>query len=284
MGIATVIVSFVVCILINVFLNSFDVYSDTTLIFNTLTFNLGSSFILTGCRVCHHKDDGEILSRKNQSCSQCWTKNSQYWCGASAEMLDKSRELENKQSCENEYYAFQYNVDTSKSLVFRKGKCNQESDFCCLHSAKHSNISSSLDHLDKRILAHYNHRIDNEKIMGYDHYVLSGRLSNLHCQTVFWNYFTYWNPARFAENNFREFISSKVSILQRPNQREIYFKFVNSNNSTLIENGFSYKDGCGILVKDKQDNSVQHNGEKTCGTDLCRLPVSIQTFLQLVSF
>ena len=57
MGTATVIVSFIVCFIFNIFLNSFDVYSDTALAYNALTFNLGSSILLSGCRVCHGKDD-----------------------------------------------------------------------------------------------------------------------------------------------------------------------------------------------------------------------------------
>ena len=39
MGVGTVIVSFVVCIAVNIFLNSFDVYSDLTLIIQMLNYD-----------------------------------------------------------------------------------------------------------------------------------------------------------------------------------------------------------------------------------------------------
>ena len=61
MGYASVIVSFIVCLFFNVFLNSFDVYSDITLTFHTLTFNLGASLLLSGCRVCHGKEDKDVF-------------------------------------------------------------------------------------------------------------------------------------------------------------------------------------------------------------------------------
>ena len=70
MGKVTVIASFVVCITFNIFLNSFDVYSDTTLAFNTLTFNLGDSLLLGGCKVCHGKQDKDIYSVKESKCQQ----------------------------------------------------------------------------------------------------------------------------------------------------------------------------------------------------------------------
>merc|ERR1711963_1104244 len=94
MGWGTVIVSFVVCISFNIFLNSFDVYSDIALAFNTLTFNLGDSLLLSGCKVCHGKDDKDVFSVKNNSCQQCVTQNYYFECGRSFRILDKINELE----------------------------------------------------------------------------------------------------------------------------------------------------------------------------------------------
>ena len=65
MGATTVIVSFIMCFIFNIFLNSFDVYSDTALAYNALTFNLGSSLLLSGCRVCHGKENKEVFNYKN---------------------------------------------------------------------------------------------------------------------------------------------------------------------------------------------------------------------------
>ena len=80
MGVASVIVSFAVCIFFNVGLNSFDVYSDITLAYNTLTFNLGESLLLTGCKVCSGKEDKDVFEVKNSSCQHCLTQNYNFEC------------------------------------------------------------------------------------------------------------------------------------------------------------------------------------------------------------
>ena len=155
MGVATVIVSFVVCIFFNIFLNSFDVYSDIGLSLNTLTFNLGNSILLSGCRVCHGKDNQEVFKVKNNSCQHCLTKNSNFHCGASFEVLDKINELhakETKNVCENEYFSVSLNY-TTKGYVFKNDTCDDNEDVCCLHTGKDEYNPSSLERLDKRILA-----------------------------------------------------------------------------------------------------------------------------------
>ena len=96
MSTTTVIVSFIVCFTFNIFLNSFDVFSDTALAYNALTFNLGSSLLLSGCRVCHGKVNKDVFNYINGSCQQCLTKNYHFGCGRSFEMLNKLNELQNK--------------------------------------------------------------------------------------------------------------------------------------------------------------------------------------------
>ena len=59
---------------LNVFLPSFDIYSDITLSYKTFTFNLGESLLLAGCRVCQGKDETEIYTLKNKSCQKCFTR------------------------------------------------------------------------------------------------------------------------------------------------------------------------------------------------------------------
>ena len=89
MGLATVIVSFVVCLSLNVGLNSFDVYSDITLSINTLTFNLGDSLLISGCKLCSGKEDKEVFTVKNSSCQHCLTQNDYFQCGRSFKILEK---------------------------------------------------------------------------------------------------------------------------------------------------------------------------------------------------
>ena len=62
-----IIFIFVVRFALNIFLPSFDTYSDVNLAYKTFTFSLGESLLLTGCRVCQGKDETEIYTIKNKS-------------------------------------------------------------------------------------------------------------------------------------------------------------------------------------------------------------------------
>ena len=70
-----VIASFVMCILFNVLLNSFDHYSDVTLAYESMNFDLGDSLLLSGCRVCHGKSDSDIYDVKETKCQKCLLEN-----------------------------------------------------------------------------------------------------------------------------------------------------------------------------------------------------------------
>ena len=126
MGVGTVIVSFVVCIAFNIFLNSFDVYSDTTLAYNTLTFQLGDSILLSGCSVCYGKKDEDVYNYKNRTCQQCSTKSqSGFHCGGSHESLNKMQEIEEKNTCENESLALEFK-DNPRSHNLTNERCNHK--------------------------------------------------------------------------------------------------------------------------------------------------------------
>ena len=94
-----------ICTHKNIFLNSFDVYSDTTLAFNTLTFNLGDSLLLSGCKVCYGKEDKDIFTvRKTDghSCQHCVTANDWFQCGSSVDLLNNINDLQQSDKCNNE--------------------------------------------------------------------------------------------------------------------------------------------------------------------------------------
>ena len=152
MGLATIIVSFLFCIVFNIFLNSFDVYSDIALAINTLTFNLGDSILLSGCKVCHGKVGKDIFSLKNKSCQFCLTRNKQFECGLSFQVLDKIIELEKSETCEKERFGVNWNFK-SKRYDMRNETCKDDSDWCCVERRQKTNVTHPLDSIDKRILA-----------------------------------------------------------------------------------------------------------------------------------
>ena len=93
-----VIATFALSLFFNVFLNSFDVYSDVILAFNALTFNLGDSILLSGCKACSGKLDKDVFSVKNSYCQQCLTKNHNFQCGQSVEIIENVLQRPNYES------------------------------------------------------------------------------------------------------------------------------------------------------------------------------------------
>ena len=92
MGIASVVSTFVMCILFNIFLPTGDVGSDVNLMYLTLTFNLGESLELSGCRACYHKTENEVYFREKalleNECETCLI-DKQFECGYTPLILNK---------------------------------------------------------------------------------------------------------------------------------------------------------------------------------------------------
>ena len=106
---SSVIVSFAVCIIFNIGLNSFDVYSDISLAYKTLAFELGDSLLLSGCKVCHGKEDEDVFSVRNSECQQCLTQSRAFQCGQSFKILNKLNELQQSNQCNAETFEVKWN-------------------------------------------------------------------------------------------------------------------------------------------------------------------------------
>ena len=105
MSLISVVSTFVMCILFNIFLPTGDVGSDVNLMFQALTFTLGESLELSGCRACYHKTEYEVYYREKalleNECETCLI-DKQFDCGYSPLMLNKLIELEGeKETCLN---------------------------------------------------------------------------------------------------------------------------------------------------------------------------------------
>ena len=262
MGKVTVIASFVVCIVFNIFLNSFDVYSDTALAVSALTFNLGDSILLSGCKVCHWKKDKDIYSVKKSKCQQCVTKNRVLHCGLSFEVLNKIDGLQQSNNCYNETFGVNWNKK-EKSFDVINNSCDSLANVCCVKNTKEKIITSSLDHIDKRIfvsqplgLKHVRNELD------YEVYIMSGRLSYYYREGV---NFDYVNRSWI---NIKPFLKN-ITLLKKPNETEWLFTSKRTISGRInISNNFTSTDGCGILVKTKEKNYAKDNAVG-CGHDSC---------------
>ena len=263
MELRTVIVSFVVSIIFRIFLNTFDVYSDVALSTNTLTFNLGDTVLLSGCKVCHGKRDKEIFSVNNSKCNQCLTANYNYVCGLSFKFLDKINAMDKTDKCDFERFGFSESLG---SLDWKNETCNNERD-CCASPRQKTTTSYQrhpLDQIDKRILAIQNPVLkDLRYILGYDVYILSGQLNSFYCEKVFWNYFGWSSRSKL------KYFFHNLSIANELNHSQFFFKFIRSlENKTVIKEGFDVYDNCGFYVLSKHQYQKYNNGEN-CGSDSC---------------
>ena len=258
-----IIASFVMCILFNVLLNSFDHYSDISLAYKSMSFDLGDSLLLTGCRLCHGKSTSDIYDVKETKCQKCVLENYDFQCGNDINVLNKLNKPQTSENCESadivakwnqstrNYDAINDNCDSSKrnwthyqDPKHRLSCCVKEIDRSKPNGkdlAK-SNISNQLEDLDKRILAHRRNILPDFRYdLKYDIFILSSKLSVFHCQHVYLKYFERnmniteytWDSSNvdMHEMNFVEFLDRNIENQSQEN--EWRFKFSESRKNKL---------------------------------------------------
>ena len=89
--------TFLTCILFNVLLPSGDIGSDLDLMYRALTFDLGTSLELEGCKSCYHKTKNEVyypeIGFTTNHCKTC-VYDPRLVCGRFVPALLKVREYE----------------------------------------------------------------------------------------------------------------------------------------------------------------------------------------------
>ena len=263
MGLITVIMSIALCIICNIFINSFDVYTDIMLATNTLTFEFGSSLLLSGCRFCYGKEDEDIFSMKNDSCQYCLTENYEFECGMSIEILEKINELENSETCTNDRFSVKWN-SSSTSYVWNQDSCETIYHDCCIETGRRANIKNPFDKIDKRILVLQPQELSEiRNEIDYDIFIASGKLRNWYCQGLFYEYFSNSSTlASFIHTNVEQ---AKTTL----NENQLSFHFESTlKGKGVLKRGFKITDECGVFVLKKENNHVKNNGE-TCGSSAC---------------
>ena len=292
-----IIASFVMCILFNVLLNSFDHYSDVTLAYESMNFDLGDSLLLSGCRVCHGKSDADIYDVKETKCQKCVLENYDFQCGNDINVLNRLNQPQNSENCESADVVAKWN-QSAKNYDLINDNCDSSKRnwthyqdhkdrlSCCVKEIDRSNqngkdlgkknVSNQLEGLDKRILAHRprRHLLSSHRhgLNRYDIYILSAKSSLFHCQHIFVEYFkSYTNITEYDEElNVVEFLDRNIK--DETEENEWRFKFSESSKNKLeVKKGFGAEDGCGFLVQNLHDKFIQNNAEQICGLDPCLL-------------
>jgi hypothetical protein len=162
------------------------------------------------------KQDKDIHSIKEGKCQQCVTKNYKFHCGQSFEVLNKIKDLQQSKHCPNETFGVKWN-DKENAYDFINNNCDPLEHNCCIENTEEKIITSSLDHIDKRIvvsqpkgLKSIRHELD------YDVYVMSGRLSSSYCYRVYLDY------VKDSSINIKPFLKN-ITLVKKPNETEWFF-------------------------------------------------------------
>ena len=241
MGVATVVASFVMCFFFNIILPSADEYSDVYLLKNTLTFNLGDSLQLSGCKVCHGVSE-DLLYSKTSACDVCLT-NNYHFCGSYPSVLKKLAILQNKQECDNETFVVRKSRNND-IIEFQNDACNR-GDECCLQSFN-TKLNDTISNLDPRLLIRC---ISLPKHMDFDFCSVTGKTSGENCFTL-----AHLDRASFIQQ-YNDLLKSDISMGGKKLLKNRFFTFRKVESSVVFENNFTFNDDkCGLYFQQKHKN------------------------------
>ena len=270
-----VIISIATCIFFNILLNSFDIYSDITLCYETLNFNVGDSLLLTGCRICDGKTNDDVYSVDESNCKRCVIANNYFQCGNSFHILDKLDKHLKSGKCGPEKFGVDWapfyknyapstdDCDNGPNYILKQHQ-SQSAKACCVQTFQNDSASNEtlkmqfhnpLDNINKTIIAvQHQYLTDNRYKLNYDIYILSTKLNAFHCTKLFYRHF------KGLFMHMKAFLDDNVASSTNKSENEWYFKFSRSQeDKVFIENGYKPEDGCGFLVTSLQENFVRNN-------------------------
>ena len=203
MGLTSVIVIFVTCILFNIILPTMDVGTDLDLTVQTLTFNLGDSLELQGCKSCYYKNENDVYypekKLETDDCKVCLFDQFSR-CGRNAEVLKEMRKFQNEnESCQNTVTFTAKNKmnrnqkSGGQSTILEFRECDLVKDDCCVTRTKEMKKENPILKLDRKKLiwpCYWDYGEEGglsslHKFMKYphefDHCQVSGKASRLYC-------------------------------------------------------------------------------------------------------
>ena len=271
MSLACVVSTFVMCIFFNIILPSGDVQSDLYLMYQTLTFNLGDSLELEGCKSCFYKTDQEVYNPEkdltDNECKTCLFDNNSD-CGSYPIFLKKMREFENEnQTClDNETF----NIGFEGELI--AGECDELNNDCCVTKTTESKTENPVQMLDPKKLFHPCRQLTGK----LDYCIVSGKSYGTDCINLSF------------EITFKELLNRRQSFVEASptNETTFFYPYSDINQSLeMKENNHPITDpdvGCGLLffrhktftrftlppgvLQEQRVNKYTHH----CEEDVCR--------------
>ena len=250
MGVASVVASILMCFCFNMILPSGDVYSDVYLLINVLTFNLGDSIELSGCKVCYGVTEEELYA-ETTSCDVCFTSKLDS-CGGYPQMLKKLTNIQNQKECGNNIYR------VARTHEFNNHHC-LNNDLCCLQSFKTVVNDINMLKLNPRLLYECFRNLHPD----YDTCYVTGKASGLYCsslQKLDSTFISKLNKHILSDVFFGGKDHLKNKFLSYEKASESSVRFV--RNFTIMDNK------CGVYFQPKLKNQPLN---RRCNEHACQL-------------
>ena len=258
--------TFVMCILFNIILPTGDVSSDLNLMYQTLTFNLGGSLELAGCKSCYHKTEQDIYySEKDLTSNECKTCLYDRYsnCGQFPSFLTKVSELEREAQTCSSNLTFRVNHDGQ----FKIDKFEEYGDLCWVTQTKHPKSENPIVKLDPR------KSFSCEQLtQELDYCFVSGKESGFHCENFRYN--SEFIKQRNERKMLVETLSTNETISFYPYSRINETIVMEKRNRSITDSAIE----CGLLIF-RHDNKYSeqrqgifrynhHYNEDSCLTHL----------------
>ena len=268
MSLGSVIITFVMCILFNILLPTGDVGSDLNLMYQTLTFNLGSSFELEGCKSCYYKTDKEVYNpEKDLASNECkiCLYNPKLVCGGitglrNLRRLKKMNEMEKeKHSCSNNE-----TFRRTSKYEWKVGECDEKNDNCCITQTTDIKGENPIQKLDPKKLFWECFQLTNE----FDYCITSGKASGVYCYSF---YFTA---------KFDEILEHRKDLVEKSSTNDsiFFYPYAKINQTWLMEEKnrpiTDPDTECGLLIfrhnnKYKEQRQGASRYSHHCNEDSC---------------
>lgn len=257
MGIA-VIRTILMMLLFGNFTPSLDVWSDIQLSIDTLTFNLGKSLELSGCRLCHSippKQNNDLEESPTQTCissPQFRKQHPSTGCFRFTFTIEKIIEIQ--ESSKNEAWVFENNNDT----VGHQGGCSDR-DFCCIEKISSTKVSS-IYKSKPRVTTYECKQLDEYCMLCFQ----ANAVSIMHCDLL-------WNDLK---SKTREPMRKIMHTAAQNRCNKTFFE-INEDGITETSNFIDYSEKtiehddfqCGLFLAPVDHETLSNN--KICSKNHC---------------
>ena len=251
-------------ILFNIILPTGDVWSDLNLMYLTLTFNLGDTIELEGCKSCYYKTQKEVYHpEKDLSKNECQTclYEDNLNCGRYTFILKKLKEMkEQKETCGNN------DILRSNGGIFAIGECEDENYHCCITHTNEVKNENPVQWLDPKKLFYPCYSFTKD----VDYCYVAGKSSASGCVFSFG-----------IEEKFRELVLNRLINISESSTTEniLFYPYSQINQTVEMEERSNLITDpnikCGLFIyrHNNSDNKQHIPGAKKfthhCNEDVC---------------